>query len=116
MFAQSIHNHSTPDKIPAFSPENIQRGLVDKADNWTGPAEIDGPAGGVIFSLCGVDIIANIVPIEAVERTKNICILFEKTDNILKRESLIRQGLRRRSFNTRYTIQSAPVSLCCLLQ
>lgn len=63
------------------------------------------PVNNVQFSLCGVDIIANIVPIEAVERTKNICILFEKTDNILKRESLIRQGLRRRSFNTRYTFQ-----------
>ena len=63
------------------------------------------PVSNVQFSLCGVDIIANIVPAELNGNTRSICLLFEKTDYILKRETIIRQSLRRKRFNARYTFQ-----------
>lgn len=61
------------------------------------------PTYDVSFSLCGMEVIANIVPMDSTLSNKDVYLLFEKTASIFEKESAIRQSLRRQKFNTKYT-------------
>lgn len=61
------------------------------------------PIYDISFSLCGVEIIANIVPMDSTLSNKDVCLFFEKTTTIFEKESAIRQSSRRQKFNTKYT-------------
>ena len=66
------------------------------------------------FHLCGVDVISNIIPIPGQEKGCR-CLLFENTSRILQYETMIRQELKRRSFQTRYSFSDI-VGVSALLE
>ena len=60
------------------------------------------PETEIQFSLCGVDVIGNIVPFELQNQKKSVCLLFENVSRILKYETLIQQEAKRKNFSTHY--------------
>ena len=57
------------------------------------------------FTLCGVEMIGNIVPLQMQLGTPGVCFLFEKVSNVIESEAKIQRERKRQSFGTRYSFE-----------
>lgn len=57
------------------------------------------------FDFYGVDVVGNVVQLKLKGAISRLCILFENTSNILEYETIIRQEIKRKSFETHYTFK-----------
>lgn len=60
--------------------------------------ERNTPEVQIQFTLCGVDVIGNIIPLSISNNTPGICLMFEKSSNILEYEAMIQREYKRKSF------------------
>ena len=65
--------------------------------------ERNTPEVQIQFTLCGVDVIGNIIPLSISNNTPGICLMFEKSSNILEYEAMIQREYKRKKFHTRYS-------------
>ena len=79
--------------IQEFVPSKISRHILSHEE-----AETD-----LQFTLCGVDVIGNIIRLQSQDGHPRICLLFENTSHILRYGTMIQQEIRRKSFGTRYS-------------
>lgn len=63
------------------------------------------PKSEIQFSLCGVEVIGNIVSLQMQLGTPGVCLLFEKVSNVIESEAKIQRERKRQNFGTRYTFE-----------
>lgn len=63
------------------------------------------PENDIPYSLCGVDVIGNVIFLQLQDDSQNICLLFENASKILKYESTIRKEMKKKNFQTRYSFK-----------
>ena len=57
------------------------------------------------FDFYGVNVVGNVVQLKLRGTISRLCILFENASNILEYETIIRQEIKRKSFETHYTFK-----------
>lgn len=58
------------------------------------------------FSLCGTDVIGNLVALQTQDDVPNLCLLFENASRVIKYESLIRKEMKKKNFQTHYSFKN----------
>lgn len=56
------------------------------------------PKSEIQFSLCGVEVIGNIVSLQMQLGTPGVCLLFEKVSNVIESEAKIQRGAKASEF------------------
>lgn len=58
------------------------------------------------LTICNIDVVCNIVQLKIQNDAPSICLMFEKTSNILEYEAMIRRESKRKNFTTKYSFNS----------
>lgn len=58
------------------------------------------------FTLFGIELIGNMIPLEIEPGVPGVCLLFERVSKIIESEAKIRQEIKRKNFGTRYSFNT----------